>query len=94
MKTLYEHYLRIYTCLIQGFIVTNNLFTSSGTREEKTKKVDDVPWYETLWAKIKYIFTCCRPEPAPQPHSDSSVDGRVAGSLSGTSGEVNIFYIH
>ena len=62
---------------------------SSGTREEKTKKVDDVPWYETLWSKIKYIFTCCRPEPAPQPQNNDRVDGRVAESPPSTSAEVS-----
>lgn len=49
----------------------------------------DVPWYETLWAKIRYICTCCRPEPTPQPRDNSRVEGHVTDSASATSGEVS-----
>ena len=45
-----------------------------GTREEKTKKADDVPWYQPLWEKIKYILTCCRTQPA----SSAAVSGGTA----------------
>lgn len=51
--------------------------------------MDDVPWYTTLWTKIRYICTCCRPEPTPQPHETSRVEGHVTDTASATSGEVS-----
>ena len=59
-----------------------------GTREEKTKKDNEVPWYKILWEKISKICTCCRPAPAPQPTAPSSVDGRPTESSGTTSPEV------
>ena len=52
--------------------------------------MDDVPWYETLWTKVRNICLCCRPEPAPQPHDTSRVEGNVTDAASTTSGEVSI----
>ena len=60
-----------------------------GTREEKSKKVDDVPWYEKLWAKIRSICTCCGPQPAPQPAVTDRVDGPPTESETATSPEVS-----
>ena len=59
-----------------------------GTREEKTKKDNEVPWYKILWKKISKICTCCRPSPAPQPTAPSSVDGLPTESLGTTSPKV------
>ena len=68
------------TCLLTPFPV--------GTREGKTKKEDAVPWYKILWDKMKYICTCCRPEPAPEPPAVNVVDGRPTDSARSTSAEV------
>ena len=84
------------TVLVLGLILLDLsiIILFPGTREEKTKKVDEEEWYQTLWKKIKYIFTCCR-EPPPQPpgggqrSANAPRTGDVSISHLGTSSSCN-----
>lgn len=87
------HGLWYLFCLPSGYLlliiysICNLTDRSWGTREEKIKKVDDVPWYEKLWAKIRSICICCGPQPAPQPAVTDRVDGPPTDSEPPTSPE-------
>lgn len=67
-----------YLSIIPGWSLSGATLLSltPGTREEKSKKNDDVPWYSTLWRKMKQFCPCCRAEPSPsEPPAVSTVNG-------------------
>lgn len=86
-------------CLPSGYLllivysICNMTDRSWGTREEKSKKDNEVPWYVTLWKKMKQLCWCCRPEPSPpeprEPRAVSSVDGSPLASSSSSPTEEN-----